>query len=248
MKTYIENYRAQNYPGFIQVIKLTAEGETWLYDARNSIEEDLIAHGYFQHNLSAVKNFDDYDENLDVTELVFTKDFFGKPTFENRYQQPLKKREIPYYKQIQQFIGKDTIFSCGIGALIENKNHQIAIAKRADFNIWAFPGGAKELHEPIHITLENEIREELGLEIKNPLLFAIASGNSFRVTYPSGGKMHYLLFLFKVDYKSGSLKANDHENTDTAWADQDELLNMLSERHLRFWETYKRFSGTVLIN
>tara|TARA_Y100001968_G_scaffold328596_1_gene376090 strand:- start:624 stop:1763 length:1140 start_codon:yes stop_codon:yes gene_type:complete len=86
----------------------------------------------------------------------------------------------------------------GIG-LIFNKNGEILIDQRLDSSsmggMWEFPGGKKEFNESIENTIEREIREEVGIQVKvgEKLL-------SFEHLY-SHKKLHFIVHI--CEWKSG---------------------------------------------
>ncbi|MBN1649291.1 MAG: NUDIX domain-containing protein [Spirochaetales bacterium] len=252
MRKYIRHYRTQGYKGLIQAVRIRTDRESWLYDSEQTVAEDLVAHNYPDQCLSAVRHYSDAEEGLDITELQFsagcTVQDAGDALIRNQYAHRERARHIPYYRQIRKHIGNDTLFSCGMSVIIENDRNQVAIARRADSGEWAFPAGAKELEESILDTLHTEVMEELGIEINDPVLLAVISGNDYRVTYPNGHRMHYLSFLFKAGYQGGTLRVNDAENLETAWVDKSELFGIVSEHFVKRQNIYESYSGRVIFN
>ncbi len=247
MIEYIKKYRNLGYKDLIQVVKIKVDKSEWFFDSKKTIGEDLIGHGYNGHNLLSVKHYIDEDHNLDVTQLEFKKDFCGLVSFNNSYNNLTSDRDQQYYKKIRKYIGNKVLFSCGMSVIIKNRYSETAIAKRSDDKTWAFPAGGKELSEPILETLNSEVMEELGIEIKNPILVAIISGDSFKVTYANGHKMHYISFIFKADYKSGELRVNDHENSAVEWVKKDKLYNIVSDKFISRQKLYESYKGIVLV-
>ena len=79
-----------------------------------------------------------------------------------------------------------------------------------------FPGGHVEQNEPIVDSVIREIWEETGLTVENPRLVGVKDWMQEDV--------RYIVFLFKADKYSGSLKSSDEG--EVFWVEKDELLNL----------------------
>ncbi len=99
------------------------------------------------------------------------------------------KKEIPF-----QEIGL---------ALVFNKDGELLIDQRLDSGsmggMWEFPGGKKELNEPIEKTITREIKEEIGIDIK-----LVEKLLSFEHTY-SHKKLFFTVYI--CDFFSGKPRA-----------------------------------------
>jgi hypothetical protein len=186
LEEYIKKYRNQNYPGIIQAVKIRIGNEVWFYNTSVTISDDIANHNYENVFLSEIIQYTDLENNLDVTELVFSKTISGTPIYRSRYAQENVDRKEPYFKRIRKYIGQDYLFSCGMTVMIENEKNEIAIGRRSDEHRWAFPAGAKEINEPIIKTVHTETMEELGIKISTPQLMAVFSGEKCKTTYPNG--------------------------------------------------------------
>ena len=79
-----------------------------------------------------------------------------------------------------------------------------------------FPGGHVEEHEPIVDSVIREIKEETGLTIKAPKLCGVKNWIDDGV--------RYIVFLFKTDEFSGTLKSSSEG--EVFWVEKDEVLNL----------------------
>lgn len=80
-----------------------------------------------------------------------------------------------------------------------------------------FPGGHIEENEPIVDSVIREIKEETGLEIKNPKLCGVKDWFNEDGT-------RYIVFLFKTDQYSGNLRSSDEGKV--FWTDLSELTKL----------------------
>ncbi len=80
-----------------------------------------------------------------------------------------------------------------------------------------FPGGHVEEHEPIVDSVIREIKEETGLTIEAPKLCGVKN-------WIDDDGVRYIVFLFKTDEFSGTLKSSSEG--EVFWVEKDEVLNL----------------------
>ena len=78
-----------------------------------------------------------------------------------------------------------------------------------------FPGGHVEEHEPIVDSVIREIKEETGLDIKNPVLCGVKD-------WINEDGSRYVVFLFRADQFSGQLASSSEGQV--FWMEKDEVL------------------------
>ena len=80
-----------------------------------------------------------------------------------------------------------------------------------------FPGGHVEEHEPIADSVIREIKEETGLSIEAPKLCGVKN-------WIDDDGTRYIVFLFKTDKFSGTLKSS--VEGEVFWVEIDEVLKL----------------------
>jgi len=101
-------------------------------------------------------------------------------------------------------------------ALILREGRYLITQRRADVHLgglWEFPGGKREPGESLEACLRRELREELGIEISNPMLFQVIPHD-----YPEKSvELHF----FRCAISSGLPRPLGCE--DLQWVAPDEL-------------------------
>lgn len=91
-----------------------------------------------------------------------------------------------YIKEMHKVVGHAPLMVTSCGVIIENEKGEILLQKRRDNNYWCIPGGYMEIGEKFIETAQREVLEETGLEIDEPELFGIYSGEDRVIQYPNG--------------------------------------------------------------
>ena len=131
-----------------------------------------------------------------------------------------------YIKELRSKIGHMAIFS-PVVTLIVYKDGKILLQKREDNGCWAIHGGGIEPGEKYMDALKREIKEELNIIPKNPILLGIYSGEELFNTYPNGDKVYVLNHVFFCDEYDGEINFNDGEVKELKWFDLKELPDNL---------------------
>jgi 8-oxo-dGTP diphosphatase len=95
----------------------------------------------------------------------------------------------------------------GIGVIVI-KDNKVLLGKRKNTHgegSWCFPGGHLELNEKIEDCAIREVKEEVGIEIKN-LRMGIFTNDIFKKE-----KKHYITLFVIADYSFGTAKVMELE-------------------------------------
>jgi len=113
----------------------------------------------------------------------------------------------------------------GVGVLIrKNGRHppttQILLIKRRGSHgagTWAPPGGHIDFGESVIDCAKREVKEEVGVEIKNLKVLG------FTEDIFKEDKKHYITIWVNSDWKSGETKTNDREFSEANWFNWENL-------------------------
>lgn len=124
-----------------------------------------------------------------------------------------------YYESLNK-----TPFSSGI--LFLNEKEEFLILKTTYKNGWSIVGGMSEKGESPIETAIRETREEIGLDIKDPRMFA--------VDFHKSDPYDRFLFLFDggtlFEKEIGQIVLQKEEISDFKFATKEEMLNLLTPR------------------
>ena len=119
---------------------------------------------------------------------------------------------------------KKQIASVGVGILI-NKNNKILLIKRRSSHgatTWAPPGGHIDLGESVIDCAKREVKEEVGIKIKNLKVLG------FTEDLFKKDKKHYITIWVNSDWQSGKNKTNHREFSEIGWFSWKKLPEPLS--------------------
>lgn len=95
--------------------------------------------------------------------------------------------------------------------------------KKADWQGYTLPGGHVEPYESFTDAVIREMKEETGLDIRNPKLCGV---KQFRGDYG-----RYVVFLYKTNEFSGELFSSDEGHME--WVSRCEIDDYLTVRHFK---------------
>ncbi|MEW6407827.1 MAG: NUDIX domain-containing protein [Patescibacteria group bacterium] len=116
-----------------------------------------------------------------------------------------------------------------VGALIKNKKGEILLIRSPKWgNRFTLCGGHIEMGETAERALKREIREEVGLEIKNPRLLKV-----YDAIYPKEfwKKKHFIFLDYLCEAKTGKPKLDGREATKFIWADPLKALKLFIDQY-----------------
>ena len=145
-----------------------------------------------------------------------------------------------YVEYLRKYVGNKPILTAGAVLLVFNKNHELLLQLRSDYNMWGMPGGSMELGETFEETAKRELKEETCLIAEKLKLIDILSGKeTFRI-YPNGDQLYDITAIFEVTKYSGNLKIDNVESKELKWFKINELPeNNMTDITKVYWNKVK---------
>ena len=133
-----------------------------------------------------------------------------------------------YTLNLRKKVGHDPIFmpASGCGIIKDNK---ILLQKRTDNGTWAVHGGALELGETFLDAVKREVKEELGIDIINPVFINTYSGENMHFFYPNNDEVYVVASFYLVTEYIGEINVDPNEVAEVKWFDIDKLPSNLNK-------------------
>lgn len=136
-----------------------------------------------------------------------------------------------YISELRKYVGHSPIMVTSVTCIIYDKKKGFLLEKRVDNGMWCLPGGAIELGESLDQALKREVKEETGLDIKNPKLINVVA--SVHMIYPNKDEVYYTDVLYETNNFFGELK-HDEESTELKWFKYNEIPNEILSTQMNY--------------
>ncbi len=130
---------------------------------------------------------------------------------------------MSYIGELRKQVGHDLVMTVGCGILIVNDRDQVLLQKRSDTGDWCIPGGALEPYETYKEAAIREVKEEVGITVKDLKLFGIYSGEERRICYPNEDVVYSLSVIFTAREYDGDISDQDSEVLEHRFFGRDEV-------------------------
>lgn len=117
-----------------------------------------------------------------------------------------------YYRGLRERIGESLLMVPAVAAVIHDADGRVLVQERPD-GTFSLPAGAIEPGEQPAQAVMREVLEETGLIVRPVRLLGVFGGSDgYRVRYPNGDLVEYLVCLFACEIVSGELECADGES------------------------------------
>ncbi|MDZ5607981.1 NUDIX hydrolase [Bacillus pseudomycoides] len=117
-----------------------------------------------------------------------------------------------YIEDMRKLVGNRPLILTGSHVIILNKQNEILLQLRTDFNMWGIIGGALEYEETLEDAAKREVFEETGLIIKDLELFHNFSGPDLFQIYPNGDQVYGVMVVYVCRNYTGELQCDHNES------------------------------------
>ena len=140
-----------------------------------------------------------------------------------------KAEKRDYIRWIRNKVGHDQIILNFAAGCVKNEAGEILLQRRADRDVWGFPGGALEAGESVEAAVIREIREETALEVKVTKLIGVYS--DYHDEYPNGDMAQTVTTFFECEVTGGELSTDDAETLELRYFDMHSIPALVNKQH-----------------
>lgn len=128
-----------------------------------------------------------------------------------------------------------------VTAVVQDENGRLLLIRRTDNDLYAIPGGALELGEPLTQTVQREVEEETGINVQVTGLIGIYSDPDHVIEFTDGEIRQEFSICFRAEPTGGELRTSN-ESKEVLWRDPADLdaLNIHPSIHLRIHHGLER--------
>ena len=133
-----------------------------------------------------------------------------------------------YIHELRKVVGNQPLIMVGATLLALNQKNHLLMIKRTDNNRWGVPGGAMELGESLEETVKREVREEIGVDVKDLELFGVYSGQELYYKYPNGAEVYNVSVVYIIRNFNEEVIVNPDEHSEYKYFDVRNLPDEIS--------------------
>lgn len=128
-----------------------------------------------------------------------------------------------YLAGLRTRVGHDLLVVPSVTAAVLDPDGRLLLAKHRSGEVWATPGGSVDPDETPADAVVREAWEETGLLVEPVRVVGAYGGAAFRVRYPNGDQVSYVMTVFACRVLGGTLRPDGDETLDVRYVARDEI-------------------------
>lgn len=130
-----------------------------------------------------------------------------------------------FVARLRAHVGNELLLLPSVCAIIFDANDRVLVVLH-DNGSWAPPGGVIEPDERPSDAVVREVREELGIDVKVRGLLGTFGGPEFRVRYPNGDRVAYVISAYACEITGGAITPDGDEISEARFVRADEVSTL----------------------
>lgn len=143
-----------------------------------------------------------------------------------------------YIEEMRSLVGNRPLILVGSHVILLNKNNEVLLQLRSDYNCWGIIGGALECGETLEEAAKREVYEETGLIVKHLEPLQTFSGKEFFNIYPNGDQVYSVLVTYICRDFEGTLRIDHVESKDLRFFPIHDLPPNIGSVHKLVLDTF----------
>ncbi len=129
----------------------------------------------------------------------------------------------PYVARLRARLGHELLLAPSVAVLARDPEGRVLMVLNRDTGLWQTIGGMVEPDESPQQAAHREAHEEAAITIELRGVIAVLGGPQFRVTYPNGDHMAYVVTVFDALVTGGDPRPDGEETAAVEWFTTHEL-------------------------
>jgi 8-oxo-dGTP pyrophosphatase MutT (NUDIX family) len=131
-----------------------------------------------------------------------------------------------YLRAVRAKIGHDLLMLQSATVMLFDGADRLLLARDTDSGLWMTIGGAIEPDEAPADAAVREVWEETGLLVEPSGILGVFGGPEFRITYPNGDNVSYIVTVFAARLVGGEPRADGTEASELRFISRDEIATL----------------------
>jgi 8-oxo-dGTP pyrophosphatase MutT (NUDIX family) len=131
-----------------------------------------------------------------------------------------------YLRKLRSKVGHELLLVPSVTMIVrdDDKKDRILLVKLADVaDMWLLPGGSIDPDESPRDAAIREMQEETALLVEPFRIIGVYGGPEYRVVYPNGDVVSYVMTAFECKVVSGEATPDYEETVEVRWFSESEL-------------------------
>lgn len=128
-----------------------------------------------------------------------------------------------YLRNLRSKVGHELLLLPSVTMIVLDDKDRILLVRNADVDLWLPPGGGIEPDESPWDAAVREMQEETGLLVEPVQIVGVYGGPEYRVTYPNGDVVSYVMTVYECRVVSGEMAPDNEEILEIRYFSKTEL-------------------------